>query len=181
MSPEESHSGAPPLLFAFVPIVIATVSCILSSAAFAFSRYRGLWVKMLVTKLWNKRRREVLQLDTLNGFFFCMELFLRISRKLLRISAVYGIIVLLVFPVSVALLIKTIGFAICLHTGIVWSIAHRRAAQFESLLFCDGYGIYWRAHGDWFIRERSSRTAFLFTALITITLLALYSIWGVGL
>jgi len=178
MNPADSYSGAPPFLFALMPFVMALVSGILSSIAFAFSHYRGLWVKTLVTLLWNKRRREVLQLDTLNGFFFCMELFLRISRKLLRISVVSGLIVFLIFPVSLLFLIKTVGFAICLHTGVVWSIAHRRAVQFEGLLFCDGYGIYWKAHGDWFVRERRSRTAFIFAALVVIALLALHSIYN---
>lgn len=149
-----------------VPLVPTAVACVMMAIALAFSFYRGLWFKRQLSRLWTGRRREVLHLDAQNGYYFFMEMLVRWSETLSRISAVLALTVVLVRPASVLPVTCIVTFGIALRAAVLWYIARCRVSVFGELSGFDGYGTFWKARGDWRSRELAARTTFLGSVVI---------------
>jgi hypothetical protein len=142
----------------FVPLIPTALACMAVLMALVFSAYRGRWFKNQLAKLWTGRRRSVLHLETTNGFFFFMEMSLRLSEILLSIAVWVGLATVLWRPVLVTQIAAMVSFGICLRSAALWQISRHRSEALGALFDFDGYGTYWKARGDWRSRARASKS-----------------------
>ncbi len=151
-----------------ISLIPAALAVAMVCVALIFSYYRGERIKDCLAKLWSARRREVLNLETRNGFYFFMELLMRLSQRLLWVAAFFVFLLGAFASTSFSLAALAVSAAFAWRAGVLWFIAHHRIKVFEELLAADGAGCYGLARKDWCTREKAARSALLGVSVVVL-------------